>query len=311
MNVLLMNSDRPMLVNGDFRGGRIPSSMGFSRASSGMRQNGAGLFENSEVNQPRFDWGTGSEHLSGLLYEPQSTNCIRNSVFAGAVAGAPGTFPNNMTLSLGSSGLSRSIDVGVERGLSYLSVRVWGVPVSSSYCYMTFETNFVVGVEKGDVWTFSSYMKLVSGSISNVTGFGFAINEYDLSSNWVGGATSAQLLTSDFACFATSRAIASSSASFIRPLLNFNVVSGMAVDLTLRLYHVQIEKLDFATTPIVTNGSSMTRAADQLLFQIPLGVSALTCVFDDNTYQKLDVSPGSYLVPTSLNRRCLRRIYST
>ena len=54
--------------------------------------------------------------------------------------------------------------------------------------------------------------------------------------------------------------------------------------------------------------AAVTRAADSAVFTIPAGIGHLTYTFDDNSTQLVAVSPGSYTIPTSLNRPNIKSI---
>jgi hypothetical protein len=73
---------------------------------------------------------------------------------------------------------------------------------------------------------------------------------------------------------------------------------------------VQVEAVAVATSYIMTNGSAVTRYADQLGFTVPEGVSGLRYLFDDDSTQDVAALPGSYTVPTTLARAFIKKIRS-
>lgn len=62
------------------------------------------------------------------------------------------------------------------------------------------------------------------------------------------------------------------------------------------------------STHINTTTVAVTRAADNVGFTIPAGISTLTYTFDDNSTQQVAVSPGAYAIPTTLNRPLIKSI---
>jgi hypothetical protein len=75
-------------------------------------------------------------------------------------------------------------------------------------------------------------------------------------------------------------------------------------------YGIQVETGSVMTSYIPTTTAAVTRAADSATFTIPAGVSQLVYTFDDNSTQTVAVSPGSYTIPTNLNRPNIKSIQS-
>lgn len=73
-------------------------------------QNADGSVSIVNADLPRFDFANGV--CRGLLIEEARTNVLLNSVFAGAVAGTPGTAPTNW-LDLQSTGTIASVSAGI------------------------------------------------------------------------------------------------------------------------------------------------------------------------------------------------------
>jgi hypothetical protein len=78
---------------------------------------------------------------------------------------------------------------------------------------------------------------------------------------------------------------------------------------TVGYFGAQVEAGSVATSYIVnTTAGTASRSADAAVFTIPYGVYSLTYTFDDNSTQVVSVSPGSYTIPTNLNRPNLKSI---
>jgi len=79
MHMLFMSSHNKPKIDWSFMGNNLPSTLFFSRASSGQRINAEGMVENSTDGQPRFDYDPATLEPRGLLLEGQSTNNILQS----------------------------------------------------------------------------------------------------------------------------------------------------------------------------------------------------------------------------------------
>lgn len=78
--------------------------------------------------------------------------------------------------------------------------------------------------------------------------------------------------------------------------------------LTMYAWGAQVEINSTFTSRILTTSGTVVRAADQVDFTIPGGVSTLVYTFDDNSTQSVGVSPGAYTIPTNLNRRYIKTV---
>jgi hypothetical protein len=76
-------------------------------------------------------------------------------------------------------------------------------------------------------------------------------------------------------------------------------------------FGAQLEAGSVATSYISTAAATATRAPDSATFTIPLGITQLIYTFDDNTTQTVPVGPGSYTIPTNLNRPNIKTIASS
>ena len=201
------------------------------------------------------------------LQVPRSTvNEARNNRAAGAtngVIGSGGVAPTDWNLSAGSTGLSREVvGTGTEDGLPYCDVRFFGT-ASADICDIWQMTTTDAAALQDEVWTHSSYSRLVGGDLTNVSNTQVQVQERD-------GAGA--LLTSSGTNFTpTSAALKTQRRSHTRTLSNANTafafqritftIGNGAVDFTIRLAGTQLEEAPFATPLVLTDaGGSSTRS---------------------------------------------------
>jgi hypothetical protein len=93
--------------------------------------------------------------------------------------------------------------------------------------------------------------------------------------------------------------VAIPSATVVNPIVGFNIAtSGDAIDVA----YVQCETGAVSTSTIRTQSAAFTRSVDSASIIIPAGIGHITYTFDNGSTQTVAVSPGSYTIPTTLNR---------
>jgi hypothetical protein len=239
------------------------------RASVGTYFDSTGTLQTATINQARYTYNPLNLAAGAtLLVEGAVTNATINSAGVGAVAGTPGVMPSGWFSSVaGTVGLSTQIvGSGAENGIPYVDLRFFGT-ATAGQGYFGFESG-MAAASAGQAWTGSLYIRQVAGSLTNIA--------------------SVQMFMQgrpDFALIAPNITASLSAAS-----LNLNRVSGTetidptdtaiwhgvylntsggAVDITLRCGAPQLEIGPAATSAILTQGVSLTRAADSQIVVSP------------------------------------------
>lgn len=249
----------------DFTTASLDSRITFTRAlNTATRVNSSGNIEVVNADVARFDYDPTTLQCKGLLIEESRVNSLRNNTMQNAAAGTPGTYPTNWSRFTPLSGLTSSIEaVGVENGIEYIDVKLSGTPSGNGSFQVFFETGTSVAALTGEAWSLSSYLKIVGGSSSNVT-FRIGWDENNGSGGFVTNKASPNLsITSALARLSHSATLTGgATVAYIFPWFAFNVTSGQAVDVTVRIGLPQAEKGAFPTSVIKTSTATVTRNAD-------------------------------------------------
>lgn len=239
--------------------GALAAGVAFARASTGHSLGPDGLaWQEAAAQQPRFH-GTARR----LLVAGERGNAIRNPRYEGGSATALPTYFGNFS----GTGVTRSYAYGTAAGLPFLDVALSGTAGSAALRIYA-EDAGAVAVTPGEVVTFSTFVALTGGSLSNVTGLGLSLLWMNASGTTVSTTAGPDLragLTGQ-AQRAALTATPPAEAASVRPFVNFGWTNGAAVSLTLRLQATQLERGGFATTPILPPPGSpgtAARATDQ------------------------------------------------
>jgi len=229
--------------------------------------NSAGVLTSAGADVPRLDYNPSTLAAQGLLIEEQRTNSIRNNTMQGAVAGTPGTLPTNWTIGGVTTGLTISVvGTGTESGITYIDIRFNGTAGAALNPNILFDTSTGIAAANGQTWAWSSYVSLVGGSLTNVTGI-IAVQSMFSSVPTLLGTLSGSPFVPTGAALNTQRqtfvgTLNQATTAFVRPQLQFSVANGAAIDITLRIGMPQLELGAFATSVIPTTTTALTRNAD-------------------------------------------------
>lgn len=267
MPLLLLRKKNKPTVDLSFLGGAMPDGLTFTRASAGWRFNSARVLTQASANEPRFDNDPVTGAGLGLLIEEQRTNYIRNSTMTGA-SSSPSTFPANWSVVNG-AGLSKTIvGTGTEQGMPYVDIRFQGTP-SDSVVDLRFEDNTQAPALQNQAWTSSVFIKRSGGSFVNINYMQlitYARNSGgSLLSQFNNGDIIGLIATDRYVRTVTSAVLSDATTAYACTQLAIGYVPGAAVDVTLRFAQPQLEQGAFASSPVVTAGSAVTRASDNLL----------------------------------------------
>jgi hypothetical protein len=251
-----------------------------------------GFIQLATTNVPRFDHDPLSRQSLGLLSEVERTNGIRNNTMVGAVAGTPGTNPTNWNIQQSVTGLTfQVVSVGTESGIKYIDIRASGTPSASGTILIQLEQSTTNAAAQGETWVISSYCRLMAGTLpstlnlrARIAGSGGSVT---LSQTAI-VPTSSPLISQRFTHVAS---LDNASTEFINARIDASVISGVAVDFTLRIGLPQLEKGATASTPIPTTTTAVTRTADSAVID---GTGVLT-----GTYTLVEKPAGCAVVSGS------------
>lgn len=218
---------------------------------------------------PRFDYDPVTLACKGLLIEEQRTNSIRNNTMQGAVAGNPGTLPTNWQQNTGAVAVN-VVGVGIEQGVSYIDLRFVGT-TSQGINNLRFEPNTQITAASAQAWASSFFARQVGGSTANIQGVENRIYFRDaagVSLEDIGSTVT----TLNAVSFSEARSIflatgTNVSIARVSNGINIATLSGVAIDITLRIGLPQLEQGAFATSVIPTTTAAVTRAADVAVIQ--------------------------------------------
>ena len=193
--------------------------------------------------------------LGNLQYAPN--NQILNSTMQGAVAGtvgSGGSFPTNWNGVVGNGLAFASVGTGVEAGLPYTDVRIYGTTTAGGQALIGMNPNSGLPAKGGQSFIQSFYIRTVAGSPTGFSGTGLEL-VYDDSAFTFAGNVTAPLGTLGVASVDKNRVYGATGAlasnvAYLIPSLYLNYNTGAAIDWTFRIAAPQVELVTAAqTTP--------------------------------------------------------------
>lgn len=190
-----------------------------------------------------------------------ATNYIRNNTMIGAIAGSPGTLPDNWGGDPSGVSLTQEIvGIGQEGNIDYIDIRLSGTP-TGDFTYILDTPTDVIDASQGEDWTISAYLKLIGGDFTNVSGLQLQILERDNNPATVETNASTNLIPTTSPLFeqrfAFTAELQNATTEKIIPALHFNFGGGVgAIDITIRIGWPQVEKYHEATEAIKTAGET-------------------------------------------------------
>lgn len=278
-----------------------------------------GILRTAPANTTRITHRSG---FAAALFEGAATNYIRHAALAGAVlgvVGSGGALPTDMSAPspVGGDIVSTVVGTGTENGMTYVDVRITGQPTTTRY--LNFSTNTTIPAVTGDKRVFSMWLRLLAGSVDNASDLNFTFAE----KNSVGGnATGNQATTINIKSTITSaarrviaRTMTAADCAYVLPFLRIPA-SATPYDFTLRISMPQCEIGDIATSPIVTNGTVLTRTADLPVLHASAGDMTAWAwrgyVPSLSVFQQLIGSTGGgYFISGSAGSEASIRLYGT
>ena len=212
----------------------------------------------------------------GLLVEEARTNQVRNSSGNGSTAGvigSGGALPTDWSSSNssgGQGGLTYTVGAATTvDGLQAIPITMSGTTNTNVFIVVFDTARF--NATQNQVFTFSFFSQLTAGSGANITNVKFNVDEYNSGGTFLNAYTHAlSFPTSTFASQQASFVIQNATTATAYVYIFFNTTSGDAINFTANWAAPQVELVSSAATaaeamassPIITTGSTVTRAAD-------------------------------------------------
>ena len=200
-----------------------------------------------------------SEKLN-LIDTTTTENYIRNNTMEGVVPGTPGTAPtgwvvidNGTTVQLVGSGVTAD-------GIEYVDIKFSGTPTSGDP-WMYFQDGASIPALAGETWTYSAYVALIAGSLTNLTSTAevqLQVIGRNSAGSYVSFAGQNQLTpTSALVKHAFTGTLAGATLTRVSNKIIINWDGSGAIDATFRIGNPQMEKRSHASQVIKTGQYTM------------------------------------------------------
>lgn len=241
----------------------VPPGALYSPSTVTTRNTAATLFDDGgtlreiAAGVPRVNFAAG---VGTILQEAASRNWLRNPRAEGVVAGVVGSGGARPTFwnmaNTGPAGLSFTVVGPVSlRGVPGMRFRISGTPASSGPMSLAPEPNTTVTAATGETWTWSFYLALAAGTTAN------AVFNTRVISRTAGGAAAGGTPVQTSAAIVPQAAMArivqistltgDATTAVVVPDLTMTFTAGQAVDFTLDLCGLQLEKRNGASSLIL------------------------------------------------------------
>jgi hypothetical protein len=254
------------------------SAFTHSRASEILAPDSAGRFHTFAAGVPAIT------DLGLTLRQADATNLLINSKMAGKVAGTPGTPPTGWTIGAVPAGVTRSIGattIDPVTGLEVTDVVFSGTATANGTLFIPLVSSFITGLVPADLIMMSAYLSMPSGEFPNNDNMS-AIKLIGQFGNASGGGLGNAVVGEDrlfnrdttprrIRCLCDASTVLTAAqlptmGSF-SPRIRITFKSGSAYNFTLRVGHVQVEKLananEDASLPIPTTTAAVTHLKDE------------------------------------------------
>lgn len=247
-----------------------------TRATTATRVNSAGLIESVASGVPQLDYSLGG--CPNFLFEPQRKNWVKNNTMVGA-SSSPSTLPTGWRVPTINNGSCTVVGTGTTSdGYNYVDFRfqttssTTNIDVELQFLNSSSDWPSMAYTTSGDQAYLSTYIRLISGSLSNINSVRFYF-DWHTSANIYVSTTSGSDLKSQIS--ASNSLIGSAitvpnngTIAKGNPYLGFNFTVGTAIDFTIRVYAPMVETgasspiaTAYRTSFIPTSGTSATRNA--------------------------------------------------
>ena len=215
----------------------------------------------SDAADRKAVWDNLGANINAVI---SATNSIRNNTMVGAVAGTPGILPTFWEGSGSEGEITREIvGVGAEDGISYIDIKYSGTPVTVDRSFINFENQDEIFASAGQVWSISTYARLVSGNFTGASPrLAMRSRDADLQLTDI----AAQLLTAGGSDLGSSRqgfsaAISDPTSVYVLPFIQIALSTGVPIDFTLRIGMPQLQLGEYITPPIATTNAPVSALA--------------------------------------------------
>lgn len=238
---------------------RIATGFTFTRASSAMRVKANKDYETVGSNVLRFDHNLATGDPLGILLEGTRTLQGTNNKFVGGVAGvigAGGVLPDGWGLS-DSDGITKTLSFSVTRGVPSMRIRFTGVPTTTAARALTAPN--AVAREVGQTWSQGILASTVAGSLTNIAGILLRTG-----SGGSGSTTSMNNIASATKLYTNIQGTPETPVYTGTNLaIRWNYAdTSTAIDWTLQVALASSELAPYASSPLMTESDSVTRASD-------------------------------------------------